>query len=210
MYGRLLFQVNNDDGYYSTANKLPWLMKVNYQTPRQNIAYDVTYTFSPTLLNEFNFGTSTFDENQIYEKSQLALATKNANGYDLGQINAANNPLNLIPAVNFGTSHNTKNSPGGSKAFSWDSRFPMLDRVRWWQANDNLTKILGNHNLKFGFNWATDNYLQAHSSSGIPEGSFDFSSNSNNPNDSYDGYANAIEGLFNTYSEPTSRNNYNP
>lgn len=206
MYGRLLYQVNNDDGYHSTANDLPWLMKVNYQTPRQNIAYDVTYTFSPTLLNEFNFGTSTFDENQIYENSQLALATKNPNGYDLGQIFPANNPLNLYPKVSFGSSHNTANSP----SYGWDSRFPMYDRVRWWQANDNLTKVLGNHNLKFGFNWATDNYLQAHSSSGTPSGAFDFSSNSNNPNDSYYGYSNALEGLFNTYSEPTSRNDYNP
>lgn len=206
MYGRLLFQVNDDDGYHSTANKLPWLMKVNYQTPRQNIGYDLTYTVSPTLLNEFNFGTSTFNENQLYQKSQLALATKNSNGYDLGQIFPANNPLNLYPAVSFGTSHNTKSAP----SYGWDSRFPMFDRVRWWQANDNLTKILGNHNLKFGYNWATDNYLQAHSSSGTPSGSFDFSSSSNNPNDSYYGYANALEGLFNTYSEPTSRNDYNP
>jgi hypothetical protein len=206
MYGRLLFQVNNDDGLHSTANKLPWLMKVNYQTPRQNIAYDVTYTFSPTLLNELNIGTSTFYENQLYSKTQLALATKNSSGYDLPQINPDNNPLNLYPAVNFGSSHNTKNAP----SYGWDSRFPMYDRVRWWQANDNLTKILGSHNLMFGFNWATDNYLQAHSSSGTPEGSFDFSSNSNNPNDSYYGYANALEGLFNTYSEPTSRNDYNP
>lgn len=206
MYGRALFQLNNDDGYHSTANKLPWLMKVNYQTPRQNIGYDLTYTFTPTLLNELNVGTSTFDENQIYNNSQLALATKNSNGYDLGQLFASNNPLNLYPAASFGSSHGTKNAP----SYGWDSRFPMFDRVRWWQVNDNITKILGNHNLKFGYNWATDNYLQAHSSSGIPEGNFDFSSNSNNPNDSYYGYANALEGLFNTYSEPTSRNDYNP
>ena len=206
MYGRFLFQLNNDDGYHSTANKLPWLMKVNYQTPRQNIGYDLTYTFSPTVLNELNVGTSTFDENQIYDNSQLALATKNSSGYNLGQLFPSNNPLNLYPAASFGSSHGTKNAP----SYGWDSRFPMFDRVRWWQVNDNLTKIWGNHNLKFGYNWATDNYLQAHSSSGTPEGSFDFSSNSNNPNDSYYGYANALEGLFNTYSEPTSRNDYNP
>jgi Carboxypeptidase regulatory-like domain/TonB-dependent Receptor Plug Domain len=206
MYGRLLFQVNNDDGYHSTANDNPWLMRVNYQTPRQNVAYDMTYTFSPTLLNEFNFGYSTFFENQLYTNSQLALATKNPNGYDLAQIFPANNPLNLYPKVSFGSSHNTKNSP----SYGWDSRFPMYDRTWWWQANDNLTKVLGPHNLMFGFNWATDNYLQAHSSSGEPEGDYDFSSNSNNPNDSYYGYANAVEGLFNTYSEPTSRNDYNP
>ncbi|HVU47791.1 MAG TPA: carboxypeptidase regulatory-like domain-containing protein [Terracidiphilus sp.] len=203
MYGRVLFTVVNNDGYNSTANKLPWLMTVNYQTPRQNIGYDVTYTISPTLLNEFIFGTSTFAENQIYKPSQLALATKNANGYNLGQIYSSNNPLNLYPAVSFGGVTNTA-------TYGWDSRFPMYDRTRWWSATDNLTKVLGSHNLKFGFDWATDHYLQAHSSSGIPEGSFSFNKDSNNPNDSNYAYANAIQGLFDTYSEPTGRNDYNP
>lgn len=203
MYGRFLFTVVNNDGYSSAANKLPWLMKVNYQTPRQNIGYDLTYTFSPTLLNEFNFGTSTFYENQIYTASQLALATKGSSGYGLAQIFPANNPLNLFPAVSFGGITN-------AASYGWDSRFPMYDRVRWWQANDNITKVLGTHNLKFGFNWATNNYLQAHSSSGIPEGSFSYSRDSNNPNDSNYAFANAIEGLFDTYAEPTSRNDYNP
>jgi outer membrane receptor protein involved in Fe transport len=203
MYGRVLFTVVNNDGYNSTANDLPWLMKVNYQTPRQNIGYDVTYMFSPTLLNEFIFGTSNFAENQIYEQSELLKATKSANGYNLGQIYPANNPMNLFPAVSFGGVTN-------AATFGWDSRFPMFDRTRWWSAADNLTKVLGNHNLKFGGDWATDSYLQAHSSSGTPEGSFSFGTSSNNPNDSNYSYANALQGLFNTYAEPTSRDDYDP
>jgi len=203
IYGRVLFTVVNNSGFNSTANKLPWLMSVNYQTPRQNIGGDVTYTFSPTLLNEFIFGTSSFAENQIYTADQLANATKSSSGYDLGQIYPANNPLNLFPAVSFGGVTN-------AATYAWDSRFPMFDRTRWWSASDNLTKILGPHNLKFGVDWATDHYLQAHSSSGTPSGSFSFGTSSSNPNDSNYAYANALEGLFNTYAEPTSRNDYNP
>ena len=203
IYGRVLFTVVNDNGYNSTANDLPWLMQVNYQTPRQNIGGDVTYAFSPTLLNEFIFGTSTFAENQIYNASELAKATKGASGYSLGQIYPSNNPPNLFPAVSFG-------GVTDAATYGWDSRFPMYDRTRWWSASDNLSKLLGAHNLKFGVDWATDHYLQAHSSSGTPEGSFNFGTSSSNPNDSNYAYANAMQGLFNTYSEPTSRDDYNP
>ena len=205
MYGRLLLTQDNDDAYNSAANKLPWLMRVNYQTPRYNYAYDLTYTFSPTFLNEFIFGFSEFAENQIYEASQLALATKGSSGYNLGQIYPANNPLNLLPAVSFGGNNSTNNP-----SYAWDSRFPMYDRAEVWEANDNLTKIIGPHNLMFGFQFMTGNYLQAHSSSGTPSGSFSFNSDSNNPNDSTYAYANAVEGLFDTYTEPTRRDDYNP
>ncbi|HZQ45308.1 MAG TPA: TonB-dependent receptor [Acidobacteriaceae bacterium] len=201
--GRVLFTVVNNDGYNSTANDLPWLMKVNYQTPRQNIGLNVSYQLSPTMLNEFTFGTSTFGENQIYDSAQLALAQKSASSYNLGQLYPANNPLNLLPAFSFG-------GVTDAVSFGWDSRFPMFDRTRWWSASDNLSKVLGSHNLKFGVDWATDHYLQSHSSSGTPEGSFNYGTSSNNPNDSYNPFANALQGLFQTYSEPTGRNDYNP
>jgi hypothetical protein len=203
MYARGLFTVVNNNGYSSAANKLPWLMRVNYQTPRDNIAYDVTYTFSPTLFNELVVGTSAFGENQLYNKADLAKATKSASGYNLGQITPANNPLNLFPAVSFSGISNVA-------TYGWDSRFPMHDRTRWFSLTDNLTKVLGRHNLMFGVNLATDHYLQAHSSTGVPEGSFSFNRDSNNPNDSNYPYANALEGLFDTYSEPTARDDYNP
>ena len=205
MYGRVLFTQNNNDAFNSAANDLKWLMRVDYSTPRYNYAYDMTYTFSPTLMNELVVGFSEFAENQIYQPSQLALATKSSSGYNLGQIYPANNPLNLLPAVSFGGNNSTDNP-----SYGWDSRFPMYDRAEVWEANDNITKVLGPHNLMFGFQFLTASYLQAHSSSGTPEGSFSFSSDANNPNDSTYAYANALEGLFDTYAEPTRRDDYYP
>ncbi len=218
MYGRVLLTQNNSDSYTSAANDLKWLMRVNYQTPRYNYAYDVTYTFSPTLLNEFVAGWSEFGENQIYTKSQVALATKSSSGYNLPQLDSANvyNGLNLLPAVSFGGSNSTDNP-----SYGWDSRFPMYDRASVWEANDNLTKIIGPHTLMFGFQFLTGHYLQAHGSTGTPEGTFSFSSDTNNPNDSNYAYANAMLGYFDTYAEPVGppdssgnltagRHDYNP
>lgn len=203
MFFRGEFMTVNDDAYSSAANKLPWLLRVNYQTSHPNLAYDMTYAFSPTLLNELTVGTSGFGETQLYNSQDLLKATKNKSGYDIGQLFPANNPLNLFPAVSFG-------GVTDAATFGWDSRFPMFDRTREYSLTDSLTKIIGNHNTKFGINLATDHYLQAHSSSGIPEGSFSFGRDSNNPNDSNYAYSNAVEGLFDSYSEPTARSDYNP
>lgn len=204
MFFRGEFMTVNDDKYSSPANKLPWLLRVNYQTSHPNLAYDMTYAFSPTLLNELTIGTSGFGETQLYNKADLVkLATKNPNGYNLGQLFPSNNPLNLFPAVSFGGVSN-------AATFGWDSRFPMYDRTRSYELNDSITKILGLHSLKFGINLRTDHYLQAHSASGTPEGSFSFGRDSNNPNDSNYAYSNALQGLFDNYSEPTSRADYNP
>jgi outer membrane receptor protein involved in Fe transport len=203
MFFRGEFMTVNDDAYSSPANKLPWLLRVNYQTTHPNLAYDMTYAFSPTLLNEITVGTSGFGETQLYNKEDLVKATKSSSGYNVGQLYPQNNPMNLYPAVSFGGVSN-------AAAFGWDSRFPMYDRTRQYSLTDSLTKVLGPHNLKFGINLATDHYLQAHSSSGTPEGSFDYGKNVNNPNDSNYAYANALQGLFNSYSEPTARSDYNP
>lgn len=203
MFFRGEFMTVNDDAYSSPANKLPWLIRVNYQTTHPNLAYDMTYNFSPTLLNEVTAGTSGFGETQLYNKNDLLKATKSTNGYNLGQLFPANNPMSLFPAVSFGGVNN-------AATFGWDSRFPMYDRTREYTLNDSLTKIIGSHNTKFGINLATDHYLQAHSSSGIPEGSFSFGRDVNNANDSNYAYSNTLEGLFDSYTEPTVRSDYNP
>jgi outer membrane receptor protein involved in Fe transport len=203
MFFRGEFMTNNEDKYTSPANKLPWLLRVNYQTTHPNLAYDMTYAFSPTLLNEITVGTSGFGETQLYNKADLQKAMKSADGYNISQLYPDNNPMNLFPAVSFG-------GVTDAATFGWDSRFPMFDRTRQYSLTDSLTKIIGNHNLKFGINLATDHYLQAHSASGTPEGSFSFGRDTSNPNDSNYAYANALQGLFDNYSEPTLRSDYNP
>lgn len=135
-------------------------MRVNYQTTHPGFVYDMTYAFSPTLLNELTLGTSGFEENQLYDQSELAKATKSSSGYNIGQLFPQNNPLNLLPAVSFGGVTN-------AAAFGYDSRFPMYDRTRQYSISDSITKVIGLHNLKFGADLKTANYLQAHSSSGL-------------------------------------------
>ena len=153
MFGRGDLTTVNDTGYSSTANSQPWLMADNYQTSNPNFVYNVTYTFSPTVVNEFNVGWAGWDENTIYNKADVAKVTLGAGGFNLPSLYAGVNPLNLFPATSFGGT-----DPAN---FGWDSRFPFADKVHTYSATDTVTWVWRNHTFKFGVDAQTDAYLQA-------------------------------------------------
>ena len=199
MFGRGELTTVNDNDYSSPANTMTWLMPVNYKTTNPNAVFNITYTFSPTVVNELNLGTAGWSEHQLYAASDLAKVTLGAGGFNLPSLYAGVNPLNLFPATSF----------GGTNAanYGWDSRFPMADQVRSWTVTDNVTKVLGNHTLKFGVDWETDTYLQVNHNR---VGTFNTSVNTSNPNESNYGYANALFGNLNQYSQTTQLVNYDP
>ena len=199
MFGRGQLETVNDNDYSSPANTMTWLMPVNYRTTNPNAVFNITYTFSPTVVNELNLGTAGWSETQLYAASDLAKVTLGAGGFNLPSLYSGTNPLNLFPATSF----------GGTNAanYGWDSRFPMADQVRSWTITDNVTKIIGNHTLKFGVDWEQDTYLQVNHNR---VGNFNTSVNTSNPNESNYGYANAALGNLNQYSQTTKLVNYDP
>ena len=110
------------------------------------------------------------------------------------------NPLNLFPKTTFSGVTNAAN-------YGWDSRFPMADQVRQYNATDNVTKIIGSHVLKFGVDAETDSYLQPNHNR---VGTFSFNRDTSNPNDSNFAYSNAILGNLDTYTQITALLNYDP
>lgn len=190
----------NDNDYSSPANDLPWLMPVNYKNTEPNFVYNLIYTFTPTLVNEFNIGTAGWSEHQLYAQSDLAKVTLSASGFNLPSLYSGVNPLNLFPAATFGSLKNVA-------TYNWDSRFPMADQVRSYNLTDNLTKVIGNHTLKFGIDVGTDAYLQVNHNR---VGTLAFGQDSSNPNDTNFAYGNAIFGVLDTYSQDTALLNYDP
>ena len=200
MFGRGDLETVNDNSHSSPAAKLPWLMPINYKTTNPNFVFNVTYTFSPTMVNELNLGTAGWSETQLYNKEDLAKAQLNPNGYNVPALYSGVNPLNLLPNATFGVTN--------SADFGWDSRFPMKDQVRSYSGTDNITKIIGSHTLKFGIDAQTDSYAQP---SNNRVGSFSYNADpSKNPNDSNYGYSNALLGNFDTMSQVTSLTTYKP
>jgi Carboxypeptidase regulatory-like domain/TonB-dependent Receptor Plug Domain len=96
--------------------------------------------------------------------------------------------------------------------FSWGSligaappnqRYPgWLNINRTQDVSVSLTKISGHHTFKTGF-YENHSY-KAQNANVSWQGNVDFGQNSNNPLDSGFGYANALLGVFNTYSQQSS------
>jgi hypothetical protein len=105
-----------------------------------------------------------------------------------------------MPNISFGTrsGHN-----GGVQASFGNIPYENFNDI--YSFVDNISKTHGAHNLKAGFYYERTRKFQVGGKN--PRGAFDFSSNSNNVFDSKDGFANALLGNFNSYSEGTVRIN---
>lgn len=199
MFGRYSHAIINNKGFASTTNKFTWLFPLNYQLTEPNYAGNVTYTFTPNVVNELNVGFSGWLENSQYEASDIAKVTLGANGFNLPSLYPGVNPMNIYPNVNFGMT----NAP----TYGWDSRFPFADVVHNLSASDGVTWVLHAHTFKLGVDFEQDSYLQPNHNR---VGTFDFSQNSSNPNDSNFAYANAELGNLSSYSQVTKLLNYDP
>jgi len=143
LYGRfssknVFFNEYNDDTVISPANNfLP-----NDQAHEQNrsLVISYNYAFSPTLLNEFRFGFTHFNENETFAItgadaiSQLGLILDNG-------INLAAHPTGeAFPTFAF--SDGTITSIGQGRVGTTISEN--------LQFTDNLTRIIKQHTLRFG------------------------------------------------------------
>jgi hypothetical protein len=89
--------------------------------------------------------------------------------------------------------------PGTTQAWV----LPAANRNLRWSFQDDLTWTRGRHNLKFGFygEWASKTEPQSNNYMG----NYNFGHDAQNPLSTGNGYANALLGVFNTYTELTNR-----
>ncbi len=195
----------NNNGTASTANTNSWGIVQAYNTTNPNVAGNVTYMASPTLVNEFSVGLARWTEDQIISDSQLARLQRDKLGIALGQLYPKNNPLNVVPGASFG-------GVTGSASIGFDARFPMHDYTNAVSFSDGLTKVAGPHTLKAGIYYEWAEYLQAHhaGSSSNFAGNFNFGNTAANPFDSNNAYSNALLGNFQTYQEVNALVDYWP
>jgi hypothetical protein len=203
-YFRGMYMSTFDGGVNSPANIMNWgIGPVTYRTQGPNLGATATYTFSPTLVNEFTLGYALWTERQTEQNNYLPQVERDKLGITLGQFYPANNPLDLIPAMTFG---------GITQAAStgFTARFPISDDAGAWTLTDNISKVWRRHIFKAGVQAERTHYNQYHTGSNAFTGAFDFSQNINNPIDTGYAYSNAVLGYFNSYTEATTRTDYRP
>ena len=197
---------SDNTGRTSPAISNQWgLANVDYSQTMPQIGGRLTTIFSPTLINEATVGMNLWTEQQKLSADALKAYQRASYGISIQQTYASDNPLGLLPAMSFGGI-----TPSPAQV-SYDGRFPMVDDSTKWTIADDLTKIHNQHEFKVGFRLERALYNQYHQAGGANfPGNFAFKTDSANPLDSGYDYANAVLGVYDTYTEATNRVDYAP
>ncbi len=197
MFWRLDYDPVGDTGIFGGGN---WNLLTSTDTfPYTVTAVDVTYVFSPTIANDFVFGMNARHESNVPKASQFAALDRTKNGVNIPQFNPQNNPNHLVPAASFGGAV-IPNAP----AIQYNGVIPYHAWAPQFTGSDSLTVVRGTHTMKGGIYGTWSRY--ATDSGTFPfAGSFDFSTNVNNPYDANHPYANALLGTYNSYQENKTR-----
>jgi outer membrane receptor protein involved in Fe transport len=167
-------------------------------TSRPGRIYVGRYTrvFGPTLINELNAGFGQRPEIDHTSDDQLKRNQRETIGFRVPQFNKVTNPLGVIPNATFGGI----TQPGNLLI---QGRFPHVASHDTLSLTNNLTKSFRAHTLKTGVYF--DRIWRGSYNPLAFNGTFDFSINANNPLDTGHPYANALNGVFASYTEATAR-----
>ena len=157
----------------------------------------LTHIFTPTLVFQGQMGFSQFSEaGPPLSQADITAKERSTVGFTYPQLFPASNPYNLVPAATFGVSDSANPS--------YASRFPLQGVENTFTWNGSLTKIQGNHSLKFGVSpehWLAMKGKNAANFAGL----MTFSQTSSNPLDTGYAYSNALLGVLNSYTEADGR-----
>ncbi len=158
---------------------------------------NAAYTINSTTVNEFTFAVHHAAQYAVSNsQSDIDKLSRSKIGMTLSQFYPQFNVVDMIPWASFG-------GITGAASFTTDSRFPTRSADTVFDFSDNISKVRGPHTLKAGIYYERVRYFS--SGAGTNFGSFDFSSDTNNPLNTGYAYSNAMLGVFRSYQESNSR-----
>ncbi len=172
-------------------------MRKTFNGATHGVAGRWTRIIRPNVINEFHMGWLHHPEKNTYTDEQLKRNQRDTVGFVAPMLSPESNPLQLIPNARFGGIPN-------AGQLNIEGRFPFdaINNVLNW--DDKLSVISGNHSFKAGVyaEWfQRDMAVQG----SLFNGDVRFDRDVNNPLDTNYAYANAILGVFRTYSEANRR-----
>jgi hypothetical protein len=200
----------------SKGDWVPWSNE--HPNPGHGTGVGITYTISPTMVNEFTFGKSYNSwDYYAHDQSQTDRSTMgnppSFNNFSTDRLFTGDvskqKPAGLgtgsifyqtaVPNLTFGGGQEP-NEAGFSPSCSGQCPYTNWNDI--YSVNDTLSKVWGKHNLKIGFYYEKTGKVEVGSGSqGSYLGAYNFASSTAMPSNTQDGYANAFLGNFNNYSE---------
>src|SRR5579885_3463621 len=172
--------------------------QVSHPNPGHGYAGHLTWTASPTVVNELSLGKSfntwdwyTVDPAQ-WSRSRMGNIPK---WFPID--NSLGDQANYIPDLSFG------GTPVNTPSITPDD-MPYYNANNIYTITDNLSKIKGNHNFKAGIYFERNQKIEDQEVA-TWLGNYSFSTDANNPFDTGDSYANALLGYYDNYTETNDR-----
>jgi hypothetical protein len=166
------------------------LSPISFPRPGKNGVVTLTHTFSPTLTNEFIFGPS---KNTIVYVTADDQVTRSAKGITTPLLFPDVNFANYIPNFRYGGVANV------TYPFTDFNGLPFFNKNTTFNFIDNLSKVIGTHTIKMGF-YAQRSWKDQ-TSFGRINGDINFTHDGANPLSSGYTYANALLGIYDSYTQ---------
>lgn len=187
-------------GTTSAAFNFPLTFTSRQNGPGYTFGFTLTHAFTPTLVNEFNFAPSRGAVNiaTIDDKG-----TRGVNGITVPLLFPNANPGSAVPNFSFDTNI-AATSAFNNQTFA-ETVFngtPFAQTFRIYNISDTVTKVIGNHTIKTGFNW--QNSHNKRTSFGPIQSNIEFnfaSLDAANPLNAGSPYANALLGVYAQYQQ---------
>jgi hypothetical protein len=176
-------------------------MRNSYDINTLSVANTLVHTFNSTTVFETTVGVN-HSSQKVYALSQADLDAVDRSKVlpGLNQFFPDANPFNLIPNFTFA---GTNALPSTRAIGNFEQRYPFDAKNPTWDVTANLTKQRGSHNFKGGI--FIERVMRPARRQSNFNGDFSFNANASNPFDTNFGFANALLGSINSYTESTSR-----
>jgi hypothetical protein len=181
----IIFKQNAPETLPFTGASLPGFGDVSTESINQ-ITLDYVHQFSPTVVNDFAAHYTRFNYDAVEPQNPVAPSTV---GFDIAPENTSGQGLPLMSISGL-------NGIGFSLGFSNNGPQPRIDQVI--QLDDGLSKVLGRHNLKFGYDGRRFNVSNPFSANN--NGNFSFNP-STSAYSSGDGALDFLFGIPGTYGQ---------
>jgi hypothetical protein len=188
----------DQQGWAVSAANTAWGWLPNHYRPNADVPMlSATHILNPTTVLEAQVGISRWTEfGGPLSQTDMERLNRTKSGATIAQLWPGNNPDNLVPNATFAGITNPPNA-------SLNVRFPLRGAETTYTASATLTNTRGRHTFKYGL--YAEQWRAIKGESGNWNGTLAFGTDTNNPGDANNAFANAILGNFQSYTESNTR-----
>jgi hypothetical protein len=172
----------------------------SYEVGSLSLVSTLLHTLNSSTVMEFTYGRNWAEQlvSHVTEASLDANDRRVVLG-GLTQFFPSANPQYLVPQISYGGTNALPNTRGVGVA----DRYPFNAKNIIQNFSTNISKIAGHHNLKAGLFF--EHTARPAPRAAVFNGNYNFDGNVSNPFDTNLGFANALLGSINSYTESTAK-----